>query len=162
MLKTLALLTLVAGLAAAQMATFTFGGLPSPFSQNQGRCTGMTSWNGIEATDPNNPFPQDMGGICLDIYPAVWTNIDTPWQLGFPNSGFLTEGQTTWQTFMDNGNGTATRAFTATGFYDGGSTTVSATVNYQRVSQVFCGRAGCHPFYAWQVIGGSGTVANNP
>ena len=155
-MKLLTLIVLMAGIAAAQTATFTFAGLPSPFSQNQGRCTSITSWNGV-----SNAYPQDMGGICLDIYPAVYTDITIPWQLGFPNGGFLESGSTSWQPLVNNGDGTATQQFTATNFYDGGNTTIAATVNYQLVTETMCGRGGCHKFSAWQVVGGSGTVSND-
>lgn len=161
MKKLLTAVLFAASFAAAQTATFTFGSLPSPFSTNQSRCASMTSWNGIPATDPNNPFPLNMGDICLDIYPAVYTDIEVPFQLGFPNNGFLQQcSPTVWQPKVDNGDGTATQTFTASGCYDGVNTTITATVNFKSVSQTLCGRFGCHKFTQWQVVSGSGTVTN--
>jgi hypothetical protein len=159
MFKTITLLAISALGLSAQSATFTFG----PTAQNSSHsCSVITSWNG----DPN-AFPQDMGSICLALYPYYTTDIYVPFQLGFPNNGFLTQGATYWGTLTwASGCGpniagcTATQPFTANQFYDGGNTTVVATVSFVVVETTSCYRGRCTHIYHNEVTGGSGTVTN--
>ena len=142
-------------------ASFTFGGLPSPFTSQQ-RCANITSWT------PSGPFLPDSGEICLALYPAVYTSIEIPFQLGFPNNGYLQGceptvwGPLVWQNggSQNVAGSTAIQTFVASGCYDGGNTTVTATVKYVVVSFRSCGRTGCRTFYGNQVTGGSGTVTD--
>ena len=165
-------------LSRAQSTTFTFGGQPNPLTSTSlqtEHCSEMTSWNGIPALNPDgtpnidNPFPYNMGDICLQIYPSAYTDIDVPWQLGFPNNGFLQQcAPTVWGPLVFDGSGaqniagsTATQTFTSSGCYDGDNTTITATVNYVVVSRRFCHYI-CKTSYANQVTGGSGSVVNEP
>jgi hypothetical protein len=147
----------------AQSATFTFGAISGPSgSIGSGNCASITAWNG----DPN-AYPYEMGDICFNFYPNGFSSIDAPFQLGFPNNGFLQEcGPTTWgpQVFTQ-GNATTdgsifTQTVTFSGCYDGGNTTVNATVNFVVHSKVSCGHGRCHTYYFNYVTGGSGTIEN--
>jgi hypothetical protein len=157
--KMLLLSALFAVAALAQNASFTFG----PTAPNSAHhCSVITSWNG----DPN-AFPQNMGAICLAFYPYGTTDIYVPFQLGFPNNGDLGQGATFWGPLtwasgcsFNIAGCTATQQFTANQFYDGGNTTVNATVNFVVVETTSCGRTGCRHFFHNAVTGGSGTVTN--
>jgi hypothetical protein len=158
--KMLLLTALFAVAAMAQSDSFTFG----PTQPNSPHhCSIITSWNG----DPN-AF-QDMGSICLALYPYGTTDFWTPASLGFPNGGALTQGATYWGPLTwASGCGyniagcTATQPFTANQFYNGGNTTVNATVSFVVVETTSCGHGHCTHNYHNAVTGGSGTVTNTP
>lgn len=143
--------------------TFTFGTLDT------NHCSDILSWDGVAAGDPNNPYPANMGAICFALYPQVYSSITPPWQLGYPNNGFLESCQpTVWGPLnFTSGNqttagSTGTQTVSFSGCYDGGNTAVNATVNFTVVKHVSCGRYRCNTFYSNVIQGGSGTISNPP
>lgn len=154
-MKKLTLALLFTGSLFAQTATFTFGPIsPPPYPYPPQQCATAAFDNGSN------------GSICLAIYPYSWTNLYVPFQYGFPNGGDLTECRTTPNQlgfgtpgFVDNGDGTGSQPFTANSCYDGLNSTITATVQWKRITHISCYR-GCRTYYTWVVNGGSGSVVN--
>jgi len=149
-------------LSRAQSATFTFGGQPNPLTSTSlqtEHCSEMTSWNGIPALNPDgtpnidNPFPYNMGDICLQIYPSAYTDIDVPWQLGFPNNGFLQQcAPTVWGPLVFDGSGAQNIAgSTATQTFTCGCLAAILPLHLQDIL--------CQSGYWWERFGGERTNA---
>ena len=174
MLVLLGLCFLGVGSVKAQTATFTFTsgpiqqlsykvGTPVPTPQPFAGIADMLSWNGTAC--PGGPYCQEMGAITFSAQPTR-SDIDIPFQLGFPNDGYLQgcsivygQPQGAW---IVTGN-----AFTISGTggscYDGGNTTFTFTQNYV-VTRTFvsCYRGSCLNNIDYQMTGGGGTVTNQP
>jgi hypothetical protein len=149
-LATLAMFAAVS--AFGQTATFTFGPIPSGQT-----CASNLTWNGAAVAYPGN--------VCFNLYPSPWSSIAIPQNFGFPNDGYLQDCYPTiWgpQNWTSGNQTTAGSTFTQTvafgNCYDGGNTTVDATVDF--VVLAVTGRFG-HKFYFNVITDGKGTVAND-
>lgn len=151
------------GKAQTMSATFTFGGN----SNGQG-CVDNTSWNGDSTT-----YAQDMGAICFnqadpDSGPTNASYLDVPWQLGFPNNGFLDScnGLSWGPKRYTTGDGTHTgdsyteSASTTCPYQSTPTQTVgfSFTATYSIVKHQSCRYGRCFTWYVSTLLGGSGTV----
>jgi hypothetical protein len=138
---------------AQQSATLTFG---APGSSN---CSRITEWNGV-----TNAYPEDMGEVCFNFYPNFYSGILIPWQLGFPNNGFLpTCEPTVWgaKTYT-KGNGTQagdtfSQTMTATCPYN---VTLEVTGSFVVEQITHCYYRRCFTTYANVLESGSGTVTD--
>jgi hypothetical protein len=126
-------------------------------------CFPITEWDGVA-----NAYPGGMGDVCFaGIGFAVYSGIEAPFQLGYPNNGYLQGcmptnwGPQVWTKGSQNvGGSTFYQTVTFSGCYDGGNTTVNATVNFQVLARQSCGRGRCAWFYFNIPQGGNGTIKN--
>jgi hypothetical protein len=165
MTRALPLLFLLTLASFAQTASYTFGGTLSGYyvlgghPQSLNGCVNNTSWNGTS-------YPADNGEFCINYEPTV-SGITIPYELGFPNNGYLLQSCT--MTFgspvYTSGNGTQV----GDTFSISGSATCNYNVNITSFTQNFvvtsvvthCRYGKCITDVNYSLIGGSGTVTVN-
>lgn len=149
-------LALASVFAHAQTATFTFGAVLA----SNGECTEVTSWNGV-----TDAYPEDMGSICFNLGEYPYSGMEIPWQLGFPNNGFLLD-QTpfTYSAPFNVVGGLHTNGgtFQETGVAAyagyGQGVTVSVLLNFSVTVTKWCRFGRCNYLTTYNVTGGSGVV----
>lgn len=149
-LPLLVLLLSSIGFAQTQTATFSFGALGSD------NCSAITAWNGVP-----NGYPEEMGEICFNLYPNPYSGMEIPWQLGFPNNGFL-ENQTpfTWGPMVYTGSTTYTQTGTAAYTGYGAGVRVNVQANFSVTAHRTCYRGVCRTYTVAALNGGDGTVTD--
>jgi cysteine-rich repeat protein len=101
-----------------------------------------------------------MGEVCFNFYPNPYSGMEIPWQLGYPNNGFLLD-QTpfTWGPMVWTSSNTFTQAGSAAYTGYGAGVVVNVNVDVVVTSQQYCGRTGCHSFPVDTLTGGTGEVS---
>lgn len=143
-------------------ATFTYGPI------NSGTCSNITAWNGVP-----NAYPGDMGTVCTgQADPSsgpegYFSYLSVPFQLGFPNNGYMASCHITWgqQTYsIGNGAHTGDR-FTWTSIssncYDAPNVTFTATGTYTVTIHTSCRYGRCTSYATYTLQDGTGTVSQN-
>ena len=144
--------------AQTKSDTFTFGSAGVIGTTQSSNCSPITAWD-----DVVNAYPQDMGEVCFNFYPDGFSGMDIPFQLGYPNNGFLLD-QTpfTWGPMVSTSSNTYTQTGTAdyTGYGAGVVVTVTIDVVVTQVRS--CGHGICHYFPVHTLTGGTGVVTLMP
>ena len=161
MSKLLPLLFLLSLSAFAQTASFTFGGTLNGYyvlggtPKSLNGCVNNTSWNGTS-------YP-DNGEFCIN-YEATVSGITIPYELGFPNNGYLLQSCTMsfGAPVYTNGNGT----HAGDTFSISGAAVCKDNVNITTFTQNFvvtkvvttCRYGRCLTDVDYSLVGGSGTA----
>jgi hypothetical protein len=162
MSKALPLLVLrlcTSAFAQTRSDSFAYGAVNS-----QGNCSEITAWDAVP-----NAYPSDMGSVCFNYYPNAYSGMDIPFQLSYPNNGFLldntpfTFAPIVW-TIGDGTHGGDTGTQAGIANYSGYGAGVTVNVNCTIVVhlQKRCPRYR-HCYYApvQSNTGGNGTVSMN-
>jgi cysteine-rich repeat protein len=104
-----------------------------------------------------------MGEVCFNFYPNPYSGMDIPFQLDYPNNGFLLDNTPfTWGPQVSTGSNTYTQSGTAAYTGYGAGVVVTVNTNVVITYQQYCGRTGCHLFPVDTLTGGTGVVTFNP
>jgi hypothetical protein len=141
--------------AQTNSATFAYGAV------NSGNCSAITEWNGVV-----DAYPADMGEVCFNFGENPYSGMEIPWQLGFPNNGYLLENTPfTWAPpVFTNGNATTDgstyhQAGVAAYTGYGAGVTVSVTVNFTVHVHKACRYSVCRTYLTDTATGGAGMVS---
>ena len=156
-----ALLFCICTATAAQAQTrsdaFTFGSAGVIGTTLSSNCSPITSWDGVV-----NAYPQNMGEVCFNYYPNNNSGMEIPWQLGYPNNGFLLSNTPfTWAPAVWTSSTTYSQAGTAVYTGYGAGVVVNVTTNIAITYRRYCSRTGCHLFPMDTLTGGTGAVSLN-
>jgi len=163
MKKRFALTVLLFGLCTGTPAhaqtksdTFTFGSAGVIGTTQSSNCSSITAWDNVV-----DAYPQDMGVACFNFYPNPYSGMEIPWQLGYPNNGFLLD-QTpfTWAPMVWTSSTTYTQTGTAAYTGYGAGVVVTVNTNVVVTYRKYCWR-GCHYFPVYTLTGGTGVVSLN-
>lgn len=154
------MLSLGVAYAAAQSKsdTFTFGSAGVIGTTQSSNCSPITAWDGVV-----DAYPQDMGEVCFNFYPNPYSGMDIPFQLGYPNNGFLLDNTPfTWGPQVSTSSNTYTQAGTAAYTGYGAGVVVNVNVNVVVTQKLSCGHGICHYFPVDTLTGGTGVVTFTP
>ena len=143
--------------AQTKSNTFTFGSAGVIGTTQSSNCSPITAWDNVV-----DAYPQDMGEVCFNFYPNPYSGMDIPWQLGYPNNGFLLD-QTpfTWGPVVWTSSNTYTQTGTAAYTGYGAGVVVNVNTNVVVTYQKYCAHGVCHYFPVHTLTGGTGVVTLN-
>jgi hypothetical protein len=143
--------------AQTKSDTFTFGSAGVIGTITSSNCSPITAWDNVV-----DAYPQDMGEVCFNFYPNPYSGMDIPFQLGYPNNGFLLDNTPfTWGPQVSTSSNTYTQTGTAAYTGYGAGVVVNVTTNVVITYQKFCGHGICHYFPVYTLTGGTGVVTFN-
>ena len=165
MKKLLALTALLSGICTGTLTqaqtksdTFTFGSAGVIGTTQSSNCSPITAWDNVV-----DAYPQDMGEVCFNFYPDGFSGMEIPFQLGYPNNGFLLDNTPfTWGPMVSTSTNTYTQAGTAAYTGYGAGVVVNVNINVVVTYVRSCGHGICHYFPVHTLTGGTGGVTFNP